>query len=61
MSATQEVEIGRILVQGQPTQKVSEISISKIKKAGCGGTHTSQQHGGINKRIAIQATLGKKN
>jgi hypothetical protein len=37
--ATQEVEIGRISVQGHPRQKDSETPISTI--AGCGGSRFS--------------------
>jgi hypothetical protein len=39
--ATQEAEIGRIMVQGQPGQKVHKTPSQQM--AGCSSTHLSSQ------------------
>jgi hypothetical protein len=56
---TQEAEIGRITVQGQPRQKVSETPIP-IKKSGVvlGACNPSYIEG-INRRIMVQVGQGK--
>jgi hypothetical protein len=40
--ATREVEIGKIIVTGQPRKKNCETP-SQQQKAGCGGMHLSSQ------------------
>jgi hypothetical protein len=52
--ATQEEEVGRILVQGQPRQKVQETLISTNKKLGteAHACHPSYE-GGIERRTAV--------
>jgi hypothetical protein len=57
--ATRETEIRRISGQGQPRQKVQETCISTSKKLGMVeyACHPSYV-GNINRRIAVQASLG---
>jgi hypothetical protein len=59
--ATPEMEIRRIMVQGQLGQKVHKAPSQPIK-AGCGGMCTCHpgQTGSINRKITVQAFLGIK-
>jgi hypothetical protein len=58
--AIQEVEIGKITVQGQPENKVSKTPNLK-EKAGPGDPCLSSSSvGSLSRRIIVQANLGKK-
>jgi hypothetical protein len=58
--ATQKAEMGKVAIQGQPRQKVCEITPQLIK-AGLGGTCLSSQlHRSINRKIVIQASSGMR-
>jgi hypothetical protein len=56
--ATQEAEIKRVVVLGQPRQKVHKIPSQLIKKQGAvvHAFHPSYKEG-INRRIIVQPTL----
>jgi hypothetical protein len=55
--ATQEVEIGRTEVLGQPRQKVSKTPISTHKSWVWWHTSVIPATGSTNKRIKVQAAL----
>jgi hypothetical protein len=54
--ATQEAEIGRIMVQGQPRQKSCETPFPRLGVVAC-VCHPSYLES-VNGRILIQASLG---
>jgi hypothetical protein len=57
---TQETEIQRIVVQGQHGPKKQLMRSYLNQKAGHGGVCCLMYLGGINRRIAVQATCAKK-
>jgi hypothetical protein len=56
--ATQEAAIGRVTVQSQPRQKVSETPSQQ--KAGHGGMYLLSQHHGKNGRPYLKITNAKR-
>jgi hypothetical protein len=54
--ATQEAELGRIMVQGQPVQKVSKTCIPTNKKAWCAGASISPQ---LHRRCQIRGSWSR--
>jgi hypothetical protein len=59
LPATQEVEIRKMEVQGQPWQKVKETPSQQKSGMATYVCNTSCQ-GGIGRKIAVQPALGKK-
>jgi hypothetical protein len=56
--ATQEVKIGRITVEDQPGQNVCETSAQQVKPGVVEHAYHYTCMGTINRRIAVQASMG---